>query len=176
MLKILSEDFRQAIILRVRPEVRVEPVQLVRCTSANRVAQTRLVWIEYRELFQEFLRFPQSVGLFEDDVAANGACYRCHELNNRLMRQAHGVFDDAAPENLGRNLLLLDEPAIEPIDQDVGINECGHDRKDPLFSILGREAVWWHGSMDACGGVRLLDRTNGAVTLDLEVRPVCLEV
>jgi hypothetical protein len=29
--------------------------------------------------------------------------------------------------------------------------------------------------MEACGGVRSLDRTNGAVTLDLEVSPVCWE-
>jgi len=156
--------------------VGVEPVQPVGCTSANGIPENRFIWVENGELFQELFRFPESVGLFEDRVAANGARYRCDELKDRLMRQPDGVFDDAAPENLGRNLLLLCKAAVEPIDQDVGINESGHACRDPLFSILGREAVWWHGSMDACGGVRLLDRTNGAVTLDLEVRPVCLEV
>ena len=30
--------------------------------------------------------------------------------------------------------------AIEPINQDVGINESGHACRDPLFSILDREA------------------------------------
>jgi hypothetical protein len=54
----------------------------------------------YRELVQEFLRFPQRVGLFEDLVAANRARYRCNEFNDRLMRQAHGVLHDAAPKNL----------------------------------------------------------------------------
>ena len=86
MLKVLRENLREAVVFRVGPDVRIEPVQLVRCTSANRVAQTRLVWIEYRELFQEFLRFPQSVGRFEDRVAANRARYRCDELDDRLVR------------------------------------------------------------------------------------------
>jgi hypothetical protein len=61
------------------------------------VAQDRLVRIENRELFQEFFRFSQSVSLLEDDVARNGARYGGDEFNNRLMRQAHGVFEDAAP-------------------------------------------------------------------------------
>jgi hypothetical protein len=175
VLKILTENFRQAVVFRVRPQVRVEPVQPVRRAPANGLPKNRFIWVENGELFQELFRFAQSVGLFEDSVAANGACYRCDELNDRLMGQANRVFDDAAPENLGRNLLLLGKAAIEPINQDVSINESGHACRDPLFSILGREAARAHASSDVCGGVRWPDRTNGAVTLDLEVRPACLE-
>ena len=81
MLKILGQDFRQAVVVRVGLEVRVEPVQLVRCTSTNRVTQDGLVWIQNRELFQEFFRFSQSVNLLEDDVATNGARYGGNEFN-----------------------------------------------------------------------------------------------
>ena len=36
---------------------------------------------------------------------------------------------------------LLGKAVIEPVDQDVGINESGHVRRDPLFSSPGREAA-----------------------------------
>ena len=146
--------------------MRVEPVQLVRCTSTNRVAQDRLVWIENRELFQEFYRFSQSVGVLEDDVGTNGARYGGDEFNNRLMRQAHRVFEDAAPENPSGNLLLLGKAAIEPVDQNVCINETGHVRRGLLFSNLFRQAAAPDAPIDACGGVRSPGRTNGAASLD----------
>lgn len=49
-------------------------------------------------------------------------------------------MDDAAPENFGCNLLLIRKAVIEPVDKDVGINENGHVRRDPLFSNLDRGA------------------------------------
>jgi hypothetical protein len=64
MLKILSEDYRQAVMFRVCPDVRIEPVQLVSCTSANGIAQNGLIRVEDGELVQEFFRFSQRVGLF----------------------------------------------------------------------------------------------------------------
>ena len=66
--------------------MRVEPVQLVRCTSANGIAENRFIGVENGELFEEFFRFPQSVSLLKNDVAANGARYGCDKLNDRLMR------------------------------------------------------------------------------------------
>jgi hypothetical protein len=155
--------------------VRVEPVQLVRCTAANSLAENRFIGVENGELFQEFFRFPQSVSRFEDGVAANGTSYSSDELNDRLVGQPDGIFDDAASENFGRNPLLLGEPAIEPINQDIGINESGHARRDPLFSILDHVAALWRATVDACAGVLSLDRTNGAVILDLEALLACLE-
>ena len=128
-------------LLRICPNVRIEPAQLVRRTPANGLAQDRFIRVENGELFQEFFRFPQSVGLFENGVASNWACYRCDELNDGLVRQARGSLDDALPENLDGNLLFFGESVVEPVDQNVGINESGHARRDPLFSILGREAA-----------------------------------
>jgi hypothetical protein len=81
--------------------------------------------------------------LFEDRVAPNWSRYRCDELDDRLVRQPHGVVDDAAPENLGGNLLLLGKAVVEPLDQNISINESGHVRKDPLFSIPALEAAPW---------------------------------
>lgn len=50
VLKVLTEDFRQPIVFRVCPDVRIEPVQLVSCASANGVAQNRLIRVEDGEL------------------------------------------------------------------------------------------------------------------------------
>ena len=51
MLKILREDFRQAVVLRVRPEMCVEPAQLVRRAYANSVSENRFIGVQDRELF-----------------------------------------------------------------------------------------------------------------------------
>jgi len=59
-------------------------------------------------------------------VAANGARHRGHKLDDRLVRHTDRVFHDASPENIRRNLLLLRKPVIEPVNQDVSINESGH--------------------------------------------------
>jgi len=139
------------------------------------VTQDRLVRIENRELFQEFFRFPQSVGLLEDDVATYGARYGGNEFNNRLVRQANRVFEDAAPENPGCDLLVVGKAAIKPVHEDVCINEGGHARRDPLFSNLFCEAALPYAPLDACGGVRSLGRTDGAVTLDFQLSLVWLE-
>src|ERR1019366_1366784 len=175
MLKMLCEDLLEAIVFRVRPEVCVEPTQLVCCASANGFTENRLIRVKNRELFQKFFRFSQGVGLFEDNVASNRARYRRDKLNDGLMRQAHRVFDDAAPENFGCNLLLFGKPAVEPIDQDVGVNESGHAGRDPLCPILGCETARRGAPMPARGGVRGLDRTNGVAIPDSVMLPVSLE-
>jgi hypothetical protein len=127
------------------------------------------------ELLQKFFRFSYSVTLLEDDVATDGASHRRNELNNRLMRQAHRVFDEAPPQNLGRDLLLFGEAIIEPIDQKVRVNESGHARKGPLFANPCREEAASDAPLNACGAVRKLGRTDGAATLDLAGPPVCAE-
>lgn len=109
MLKVFRQNLAEPVVLGICPHVRVEPVQLVRRTSTNRIAQNGLVRIEHRELLQKLFRFSQSVSWLEDDVAANGPCGRGKELNDCLMRQAHGVFEDAAPQDLRCNLLFPDE-------------------------------------------------------------------
>src|SRR5437667_5602986 len=94
-----------------------------------------------------------------------GRVTAANEFNNRLVRQANRVFEDAAPENPGCDLLLVGKAAIKPVDEDVCINESGHARRGPLFSNLFREAAL----PDACGGVRSPGRTNGAVTPDFQI-------
>jgi hypothetical protein len=71
--------------------VRVEPAQLVRRTSANGIPQNRFIGLKNGELLQKLFRFPQSVGLFENRVASDWARHRRDELDDRLVRQAHGV-------------------------------------------------------------------------------------
>jgi len=171
VLKTLSQDFEQSVVFRIGPKVRVEPGQLIRCTSTNRVTENRLVRIQNRELFQEFFGFSQGVSLFEDNVATNGSRYGGDEFNNRWMRQAHRVLEDAASENLGCNLLLVSEAMIEPVNQNVGINESGHARRDPLAASLFREAAWSDAPMNARGDAPSLGRTNGAGTRDFQASP-----
>ena len=104
-------------MLGIGPHVCVKPVQMVRRTPANRIARNSLVRIKHRKLRQKLSRFPQSVGLREDGVAADGPCDCANELNDCLMRQADGVFDDAAPQDLRRNLLFTNKPVIEAVGQ-----------------------------------------------------------
>src|ERR1019366_101504 len=80
MLKIFADDFRQTVVFRVSPQMRIEPVQLVRRASANRVAEDCFIRAENRELAQEFFRFAECAGLAENDVAANRARHGCDEL------------------------------------------------------------------------------------------------
>ncbi len=77
-------------MLGIRPEMRVKPAQLIRRASPYSVPENRFVWVKHRELFpQEFLRLSQSVGLFQNDVAANGSGHSRNEFNDRLMWQTN---------------------------------------------------------------------------------------
>jgi len=58
MLEILTKDFGEAVVFRIRPQVRIEPVQLVRRTSAHGLAQDRFIGVENGELFQKLFSFP----------------------------------------------------------------------------------------------------------------------
>jgi hypothetical protein len=65
VLKIFGNNLCQAVMFGTGPEVRVEPVQLVRRTSTHGVAQYRLVGIKNRKLLQKLFRFSESVSLLE---------------------------------------------------------------------------------------------------------------
>jgi hypothetical protein len=103
-----------------------QPVQLVRRTSANGIAKNRFIRVEKGELLQEFLRLSQGVGLFEDHVAATGACHRGDELNDGLMRQAQESSRMPRLRIPVATRCLAAKPVVEGTDQDVGINERGH--------------------------------------------------
>jgi hypothetical protein len=84
VLKILREDFLQAVVFRVRSEVCVEPAQLVCRAAANGLAENRLIRVQNRELFQKLFRLPQRVGLFEDSVASNRARHGRDAIARRI--------------------------------------------------------------------------------------------
>ena len=105
------------------------------------MSQNGFIRVENSKLLEEFFRLTEGVGLLQNNMATNGARYGRHKLNDRLMRYADRVFDDAAPENFRRDLLLLREAAIEAVNQNVRINERGHACKDPLSSTPCREAA-----------------------------------
>jgi hypothetical protein len=65
------------------------------------------------------------------------------------------------PASVNR-IALIRETVIEPVDQNVRINESDHTRRGPLFSSLEAASIQ---EIDACGGVWSLGRTNGALTL-----------
>jgi hypothetical protein len=93
-------------------------------------------------------------------MASDRACYGCYKLHDRLVRHSHRVLQDATPEKISRDLLLVREPIVEPVHQDIRINESGHGRKDPLASSPDPVTA---ASFDPSGGggVRLPDRTVG---------------
>src|SRR5437899_1837507 len=67
--------------------------------------------------------------------------------------------------NCFRNSSASRKSVRQTADQNIGINESDHARIGPLFSNLCPEAAAPSAPMDACGGVRSLGRTNGAVIL-----------
>ena len=46
VLEVFCDNFRQAAIFCIRPEVRIEPAELVRRTSSDRIADDGLIRIE----------------------------------------------------------------------------------------------------------------------------------
>lgn len=90
------------------------------------------------------------------------------------MRQANRVFLDAPPENPSGNLLLIGKAAIEPVDENVRVNESGHGRRGPPFSNPCREAAVSY-SIDACGAAQSPGRTSGVAPPDLRQPVVSLE-
>jgi hypothetical protein len=116
--------------------VRVEPIQLIRRTSANGFTEDGFVRVQNGELSQEFFGFAESVSLFEDDVAANGARYRRDKFYLLDLVQR---WPDAADSRSSQRCLggesrwrssAWPESGIEPVDEDVGVNirnnESGH--------------------------------------------------
>jgi len=106
-------------------------------------------------------------------VVPNRAGYGGHKLNDRLMRQAHRVFD--APKNPRCYLLFLRKAAIEPVHQNARVNESGHARRVPPLTNLHRQRAVPHAPPHACDAVRLPGRTRGVARLDLAARSVCRE-
>jgi hypothetical protein len=52
------------------------------------------------------------------------------------MRDTYGIFGDPMPQNLVGDFLLQRKAAIVAVNQNVGINEGGHECTNPLSSNL----------------------------------------
>src|SRR5579883_2062075 len=76
------------------------------------------------------------------------------------MRNAHRILGYAAAEDLICDLLLGGKPVVEPVNQDIGVNESGHGRTGPP----------WSSRACAAGGARSPDRIDGAATLGRPTR------
>ena len=107
--------------------MRVKSIQLICRAPADRVAQHRFFRIQDLELFEHFFCFTQRTVRVQDNVTTNVASYGCDKLDDRLIRYSHRVFRDSSPENLRRLFLLVRKSAIITIDQQVCVNESGHE-------------------------------------------------
>ena len=68
-------------------------------------------------------------------------CDDSDKLHERLMRNAEGLIQQAAAQNLSRNSLLLPKSRIEAINQDVRVNERGHEYTCPRASSLDQHQI-----------------------------------
>src|SRR5579859_7421289 len=118
--------------------MRVEPRQLVRHGPPQRGPQEHLVGVQYRKLSQHFLGFSERIVCREKWCrASKRPGRRRNKFHDRLVRNSNGIFRDPSPQDLSCDLLAVQEPWVETIDEDVRINERGHDDKGPLGSTPG---------------------------------------
>jgi hypothetical protein len=82
------------------------------------------------------------------------------------MGHSHRVLNNPAPEDLGRDPLFLGKPVVKTVNQDVGINESGHDGRDPLGSNLCLP-IPASGDGTVRGAVQRPDRTVSGELWDL---------
>jgi hypothetical protein len=64
-----------------------------------------------------------------------------HELDQRLVRHANAALNDATTEKHRRAPLPFGKSRVEAVDENVRINEGGHERKDPRVSSRDRGGV-----------------------------------
>lgn len=73
-----------------------------------------------------------------------------HEFQDRLMRYPDGISGDTISENI-RGYFLFDwKPRVKTVNQDVGINESGHDCRDPLASTPCLQSASFSNCQVAC--------------------------
>jgi hypothetical protein len=117
--------------------VRIEPRETVR----RRGAQSRLhdiaVRIEDAKLRHETLGLgARLIGRQQRCATEIGtrASDGSEELDQRLMRQHQRAAHDTGAQQLFRDALLHGIARIEPVDQDIAIDEAYHGRRGPPWS------------------------------------------
>jgi len=125
--------------------LRLEPADLVRLRELPG-AKGRTD----KELGEEFFGFPAYVIEREQSLGVRtfDARHGHHEFQDRLMRYANAVLEDAFAKEVSSDALLLREACIEAIDQDVGINQCCHQRYRVLVAS-SRDPVRLEGSVSS---------------------------
>src|SRR5579875_97664 len=127
VLEILRPERLDAALVGIRPEMGVEPGQLVERGAAQRGPHRALGWIEDRELRHHVVHLPMRLLDGEQGGAARERP-RDHgnEFDDRLMRNEEATFRDAAAQQLLGPRLFQGEARVEAIDEDAGVNEGGH--------------------------------------------------
>ena len=117
----------------------VEPGQAVGCHTAERGENDLFVRIDDRKLLQERLRLVDRVGPTEQGLAPmerprDGG----EKFDHCLMRNEQPAGGKPLPEHLHGSRPFLRKSPIDAIHENVGINQNGHDRRDPRESSRGR--------------------------------------
>ncbi len=112
----------------VSPNMRVKAAKLIRGSAAECQPEKRVVWIENSKLGEKLFGFASGFRKTEKRVIVHEwTRHGRDELDDRLMRNPNRIFSDASAQKLCSRRLLLGKPWIEPVDQDIGINQCRHE-------------------------------------------------
>src|SRR5580698_6867581 len=124
VFEIFAQEASQAEMLRICPEVGIEPTQLICRTAADGQANNCLCRVQDIVLIQHLLGFSPRIRRCEQtSLLTAGSSYRCNELDDGLIGNSDGVIGDASPETCTGNRLLLWKSRIVSINQYVGIDE-----------------------------------------------------
>jgi hypothetical protein len=132
VLKILGEKAAEPVVLGIRPEVGIEPGELVGRGASESGANQRLGRVENLELTQHVLGFaPRDVRSEQWGSAAKRTARGGYELDESLVGDADRVGGDALSKDVGGAALLLGKSGIEAVDEYVRVNERGARRAPP---------------------------------------------
>src|SRR5262245_28369609 len=148
VLKIFRVDFRQIEAFRICPHVSIKPGQTVHGRAAKRGPKNRLGGIQHTHAIEEILCLSPCFGFREQwrTVLARSR-YRGDELYNRLMRDSDGVELDSRTEHADGSRLLLRKSRVEPVNEQISVDEARHVRTARLASSRDRSESWSRASV-----------------------------
>src|SRR5437870_5044897 len=126
-------------MLGIRPKMGVKPAELVRSSAAKSQPHKRLIWIENSKLREKLFGFACGFGKAEKrPLTYQRTRYGCDKFDDCLMRNPNGIFANSSAQEICRNLLLFRKSRIEPVHENVSIDQCRHEYTVPHASSLGR--------------------------------------
>ena len=118
MLEVFGENMLESVLLRVGPEMRIKPGELIRGGTYKSQPHQAFVRIQDRKLSQELLSLSPRLESREQRIPPiERPAHRGNERDDDLVRQPKGVFYDASPQQLRGNTLFLVEP--RPVRQPI---------------------------------------------------------